>query len=76
MNVQMNHTSDSTRFRETADHVGTLLNLGSLFFTLGIRGYFFTIPFVFWLFGPYELLVSTVILIGAISFGDRNHGTV
>jgi uncharacterized membrane protein len=61
-------------YQETIEHVASLLNLGSMFFTLGIRGYYFAIPFVFWYFGPFPLLVSTILLTAAVSYGDSNHG--
>jgi uncharacterized membrane protein len=61
-------------FRETVEHVASLLNLGSMFFTLGIRAYYFVIPFVFWFFGPYMMLSSTIVLIVFVGYGDSNHG--
>jgi uncharacterized membrane protein len=61
-------------FRETVEHVASLLNLGSMFFTLGIRAYYFVIPFVFWFFGPFMMLSATVVLIAFVGYGDSNRG--
>jgi uncharacterized membrane protein len=60
-------------YNETIEHISKLLNLGSMWFTLGIRGYYFAIPFLFWYFGPYQLLTSTILLIAAVSYGDSNN---
>ncbi|MEW5771165.1 MAG: DUF599 domain-containing protein [Pseudomonadota bacterium] len=41
-------------------------------FALGMRAFFFAIPLVFWLFGPYFLLVSTIGLVMALYHLDRS----
>ena len=57
-------------YQETIEHVASLLNLGSMFFTLGIRAFYFSIPFTFWYFGSVSLLVSTVVVLVLIFIGD------
>jgi uncharacterized membrane protein len=41
-------------------------------FAIGMRAFFFAVPLVFWLFGPYFLLVSTVGLVIALYRLDRS----
>ena len=53
------------------DSIGGYLNLGAMFFTIGIRGYYFALPYVFWIFSPYMMLCSTLVLFVAIYITDR-----
>jgi uncharacterized membrane protein len=48
-----------------------LINRGAAFFTIGVRGFYFAIPFVFWIFSPYAMLGATFILLIAIRYSDR-----
>lgn len=41
-------------------------------FAIGMRAFFFAIPLVFWLFGPYFLLVATIGLVVALFYLDRS----
>lgn len=41
-------------------------------FSIGMRAFFFAIPLVFWLFGPYYLLLSSVGLVIALYKLDRS----
>jgi uncharacterized membrane protein len=41
-------------------------------FAIGMRAFFFAVPLVFWLFGPYFLLLSTVGLVIALYRLDRS----
>jgi uncharacterized membrane protein len=52
------------------EKVAMMLNLGALFFTLGIRGFYFAIPFVFWFFSSYAMLASTAALLVAVYYTD------
>jgi uncharacterized membrane protein len=40
-------------------------------FSIGMRAFFFAVPLVFWLFGPYFLLVSSIGLVIALYHLDR-----
>lgn len=40
-------------------------------FAVGMRAFFFAVPLVFWLFGPYFLLLSSVALVIALYHLDR-----
>ena len=48
------------------------LNRAGNMFAIGMRAFFFAIPMVFWLFGPYFLLISTVGLVLALYRLDRS----
>ena len=41
-------------------------------FAIGMRAFFFAVPLVFWLFGPYFLLISSVGLVVALYHLDRS----
>lgn len=41
-------------------------------FAIGMRSFFFAVPLVFWLFGPYFLLLSTIGLVYALYRLDRS----
>lgn len=41
-------------------------------FAIGMRAFFFAVPLVFWLFGPYFLLISSVALVMALYRLDRS----
>jgi uncharacterized membrane protein len=55
---------------ETADHVAHLLNVGAKFFTVGMRGLYFSIPATFWYFGSVSLLISTTIVLFVVFMAD------
>lgn len=48
------------------------LNRAGNMFAIGMRAFFFAIPLVFWLFGPYFLLISSVGLVLALYRLDRS----
>ncbi|MHB1186470.1 DUF599 domain-containing protein [Thiobacillus sp.] len=41
-------------------------------FAIGMRAFFFAVPLVFWLFGPYFLLISSIGLVIALYHLDRS----
>ena len=53
------------------DDVINILDRGGLHYTLGMRGYYLTIPLALWLFGPLWLLVGTLLLIIILYRLDR-----
>ena len=59
---------------ESVEHVADMLITGSKFFTLGMRAFYVSIPFVFWYFGPVYLVVSTIATIGFMYAGDSSLG--
>jgi uncharacterized membrane protein len=52
--------------------VARRLHRAGSMFSIGMRAFFFAIPFVFWLFGPYFLLVSAVGLVITLYRVDRS----
>ena len=52
-------------------HVALHLNRAGKFYSIGMRAYYFSVPMVFWLFGPHFLLASTIMLIFVLYFLDR-----
>ena len=59
---------------ETVEHVATMLVTGSRFFTLGMRAFYISIPFVFWYFGPWALLTATIVTLLFMYLGDVSLG--
>lgn len=52
-------------------HVAFHLNRAGKFHSIGMRAYYFTVPLVFWLFGPHFMLMSTIGLIVVLYHLDR-----
>ena len=51
--------------------IAAVLNHGALHYTLGMRGFYLSIPIALWLFGPLWMLGGTVVLIGVLYKLDR-----
>ncbi len=52
-------------------HVALHLNRAGKFYSIGMRAYYFSVPMVFWLFGPQFMVGSTIMLIFVLYFLDR-----
>lgn len=52
-------------------HVALHLNRAGKFYSIGMRAYYFTVPLVFWLFGPHFMVLATVALIAVLYHLDR-----
>lgn len=52
-------------------HVAVHLNRGAAFYSIGMRGFYYTVPLVFWLFDPMLMLVSTIVLLVVLYKLDR-----
>ena len=55
----------------TPAHVALQLNRAGGFYSIGMRAYYFLVPLVFWLFGPYFMLASTIGLLLVLYRLDR-----
>ena len=55
----------------TPDHVAIHLNRAGHFYSMGMRAYYFVVPFLFWLFGPHLMLIATIGLIFVLYRLDR-----
>jgi uncharacterized membrane protein len=53
-------------------YVARLLNRSGRYYSLGMRCYYVSVPLVFWLFGPYPLIVSSAALVSALYHIDRS----
>lgn len=53
------------------DNIAHRLNQAGMFYSIGTRAYFFTVPFAFWLFGPHFLAGATAGLVLILYFLDR-----
>ena len=67
----MINTSGSNDPEITAAGVTEIFNHGALHYTMGMRGYYLSIPMVLWLFGPVWMLGGTVVLIMILYRLDR-----
>ncbi|KAI9346259.1 hypothetical protein BDR26DRAFT_916677 [Obelidium mucronatum] len=54
------------------EFVARMLNRGSMFYTLGMRGYYISFPVMAYLWGPWALLGTTVLLVGILRVVDFN----
>jgi len=55
----------------TPAHVATHLNRAGKFYSIGMRAYYFSVPLVFWLFGPHFMFVATIGLLIVLYRIDR-----
>jgi uncharacterized membrane protein len=60
------------RFSTTPAYVGRLLNRSGRYYSLGMRSYYVSVPLVFWLFGPFYLLMSSIGLVMVLYHIDRS----
>lgn len=58
----------------TPEYVSSVLALGSNFFTVGTRGFYFAFPLLLWLFGPIPMVVSCAVLVPALYWLDSASG--
>ncbi len=54
------------------ENVASRLNRAGFFYRVGMRAFFITVPLVFWLFGPWFLVVATIGLVLVLYYLDRN----
>jgi uncharacterized membrane protein len=55
----------------SAAGIARILNQGGAYFSRGMRSYYFSVPVLFWLFGPYFVVLSTAALIPVLWHIDR-----
>lgn len=67
LNVPIKGRDPSINPKSVAIH----LNRAGYYYSLGMRAYYFSVPLVFWLFGPHFLLTATVVLIAVLVHVDR-----
>ncbi|XP_038895335.1 uncharacterized protein LOC120083587 [Benincasa hispida] len=52
------------------DYLGAILNRGSLFWSLGLRAFYFAIPLFLWIFGPLSMFSSCYLITFVLYFLD------
>ncbi len=67
INVPLDPPLERTQTR----HVTAQMNRAGVFYRIGMRAYYFTVPLLFWLMGPLFLLGATVLLIFFLYHLDR-----
>lgn len=55
----------------TYDAVAKIINRTTTHYTLGMRGYYFAVPFTFWLFGPFWMLLGSLMIVAILYRVDR-----
>ncbi|XP_076902354.1 uncharacterized protein LOC143557071 [Bidens hawaiensis] len=70
INVPYNKITNFTSHRLTAEYVSTTVNLGSYFWSLGLRAFYFSFPLFLWLFGAIPMFVCSVFLVFMLYFLD------
>lgn len=55
----------------SAEAVTQVLNHGALCYTIGMRGFYFSVPLVLWLFGPIWMLTDGLVLMAVLYRLDR-----
>lgn len=55
----------------TPRYVADFLNRAARYYSTGMRAYYFTIPLLFWLFGPYLMIASSLVLLFVLYRLDR-----
>lgn len=68
---QINTPPDLRREVTQPAHVGAELNRAAIFYRLGMRAYYFTVPLLFWLFGPLLMIAATIVLVFFLYHLDR-----
>ena len=68
---QINTPPDLRREVTQPAHVGAELNRAAIFYRLGMRAYYFTVPLLFWLFGPLMMVAATGVVIFFLYHLDR-----
>jgi uncharacterized membrane protein len=56
----------------SVENIAQRLNRAGVFYRIGMRAFFITVPLAFWLFGPTFLVVSTIGLVFVLYHLDRN----
>ena len=65
--------SDQRHRNLTAEYVATTVNKGSYFWSLGLRGFYFSLPLFLWIFGPIPMVLSCFVLVFMLYFLDVNN---
>jgi uncharacterized membrane protein len=53
------------------EYITDILNRGMMHYTMGMRGYYFSVLLFLWLFGPIWMLIGTVVVTTVLAHLDR-----
>lgn len=67
----INAPQDANLIAADPAHVSAHLNRAGLFYSIGMRAYYYTVPLLFWLFGPLFMLAGTIVLVISLYYLDR-----
>lgn len=67
INVPLDKANEATQIRK----VEVQLNRAGIYYRIGMRAYYFTVPLLFWLFGPIWLLGATLAMVFFMFHLDR-----
>ena len=67
INVPLDSANEAVQIRR----VGAQLNRAGIYYRIGMRSYYFTVPLLFWLFGPLWLLGATIATVFFLFHLDR-----
>jgi uncharacterized membrane protein len=55
------------------DRISQVVNHGALYYTVGMRALYLTLPLIFWLLGPGWLLLGSIVLVSMLYRIDYHH---
>nr|XP_043639579.1 uncharacterized protein LOC122610674 [Erigeron canadensis] len=70
INVPYKMITNFTSLPLTIEYVASTVNLGSYFWSLGLRAFYFSFPLFLWLFGAIPMFISSVFLVFMLYFLD------
>jgi len=70
VNFMINVPSDLAH-KITPEYITEILNRGMMHYTMGMRGYYFSVLLFLWLFGPIWMLIGTVVMTIVLYHLDR-----
>jgi uncharacterized membrane protein len=70
VNFMINVPSDLAH-KITPEYITEILNRGMMHYTMGMRGYYFSVLLFLWLFGPIWMLIGTVVMTIILYHLDR-----
>jgi uncharacterized membrane protein len=71
MRIHGEHSQGAPERRHHQRPRNGLLNRGGFFYVMGLRSFFYSVPLIFWMFGPFFMIAGSVILVLALHLLDR-----
>ncbi|XP_073128545.1 uncharacterized protein [Henckelia pumila] len=70
INVPISLSQKDCRNCASAEYVGSIVNRGSYFWSLGLRAFYFSFPLFLWIFGPIPMFLCSLVLVFLLYFLD------